>query len=259
MGTIISWTNETWNPTTGCTKISEGCRNCYAERISLKFGYTRKPWTSVNEAENVTCHPERLKKPYTWKKPSRVFVNSMSDLFHPAIPDIFIAQVFKVMNDTPQHTYQVLTKRPERAAAWGGTWGPNIWMGVSVEDKKAVARLDTLRACPAIRLFVSFEPLISDLGPIDLTGFSWAIVGGESGPGYRPMNHAWARAIRDECLRLDIAYFFKQDAAFKTETRPWLVHENGSRWQWQQYPGQLTPPVCLDDPAPTMGLSSTAT
>src|SRR5437868_5244527 len=120
MGTVISWTNETWNPTTGCSRVSEGCRHCYAERLSLRYGWSKKPWTANNAAENVVCHPERLRKPYTFKRPSRIFVDSMSDLFHPQVPDDFINQVFDVMVDTPQHIYQILTKRPERAVQWTG-------------------------------------------------------------------------------------------------------------------------------------------
>src|SRR3990167_7129414 len=132
MSTIISWTNETWNPTTGCSRVSEGCRSCYAERLSLKFGWSKTPWTARNAAQNVKVHPDRLSKPYGFKTGSRVFVNSMSDLFHEQIPDSFIAQVFRVMNDLPAITFQVLTKRPERAATWGGPWTPNIWQGTSI-------------------------------------------------------------------------------------------------------------------------------
>lgn len=236
-GTIISWTNETWNPTTGCSRVSDGCRNCYAERLSLKFGWSKYPWTANHASENVICHPDRLRKPYAIKKPSRIFVNSMSDLFHPEIPDEFIARVFAVMNDLPQHTFQILTKRPERAATWFGPWTPNIWMGTSVEDSRVTHRIDALRQCHAITRFLSCEPLIGSLGDVDLSGIHWVIVGGESGPGYRPMHHDWARAIRDQCVRDHVAFFFKQDAAFRTETRP---HLDGMKWA--QYPGQLTPP-----------------
>src|SRR5918911_572945 len=182
MSTAISWTNETWNPATGCSRVSDGCRYCYAEALSLRRGWSTKPWTHNNARENVLLHHDRLRKPYTWKTPRMVFVNSMSDLFHELIPDEFIAQVFAVMADLPRHTFQVLTKRPERAAAWPGPWAPNIWMGTSVEDRRVLPRVDELRACAARLRFLSCEPLLGDLGPLDLTGIHWVIVGGESGP-----------------------------------------------------------------------------
>jgi len=248
MSTIIAWTNETWNPTTGCSRITDGCRNCYAERLSLKFGWSKKPWTAAHAAENVVLHPERLRKPYSFKKPSKVFVNSMSDLFHEQIPDDYIAQVFAVMADLPQHTFQVLTKRPERAAEWAGPWPANIWMGTSVEDARVAHRIDTLRRCKAQTRFLSCEPLIGPLGPVDLTGIHWIIVGGESGPGFRPMDHAWARDIRDQCVDAGTAFFMKQSAAFRTETGTSLLEEDGSRWNWYQYPGDLCPPVQVSPP-----------
>lgn len=247
MGTVISWTNETWNPVAGCTRVSEGCRNCYAERISLKFGRSQHPWTKKHERQNVVLHPERLRKPFGWKNPSRVFVNSMSDLFHPLVPDEYIAQVFGVMADTPQHTYQILTKRPDRAREWTGPWQPNIWMGATVEDRKSLPRVDAIRACGAQTKFLSLEPLIERLDGIDLNGIDWVIVGGESGPGYRPMDMEWARHLRDIAVAEGCAYFFKQDSGYRTELRPWLVEEDGSRWEWHQYPGHVTPPRRLDD------------
>lgn len=243
MATIISWTNETWNPTTGCSRVSEGCRNCYAERLSLRYGWSKKPWAANFAAENMKLHPERLKKPYTVKKPSRIFVNSMSDLFHPLIPDEFIRQVFEVMNTCLQHVFQVLTKRPERAASWPGPWTPNIWQGTSVEDARVAWRIDALRACQAQTRFLSVEPLIAPLSSVDLTGIHWVIVGGESGQGFRPMPHAWAREVKDQCVGQSVAFFFKQSAAFVTERGTSLRHEDGTFWTWQQYPGQLTPPV----------------
>lgn len=241
--TIISWTNETWNPVTGCSKTSAGCANCYAERISLSYGWSKKPWTGCNASQNIKLHPDRLDKPLRLKKPCRIFVNSMSDLFHPLVPDDFIRQVFTVMNDCPQHIFQILTKRSARAAAWSYGWSDNIWMGVSIEDSVVVSRLADLKRCAAHVKFVSFEPLIGSVGDVDLTGIDWAIVGGESGPNYRHMEMSWAREIRDICLRDGVAFFFKQDSAFRTETRPFLVEEDGTCWQWMQYPGQLTPPV----------------
>ncbi len=217
MSTRISWTDETWNPTTGCSRVSEGCRFCYAEALSLRFGWSKKPWTHKNAPENIILHPERLNKPRTWKTPRRVFVNSMSDLFHELIPDGFIAQVFDIMNEFPQHTFQVLTKRPERAAAWRGPWTANIWVGTSIEDRHVLHRIDALRQCKAHVRFLSFEPLLGPIGDIDLTGIHWVIVGGESGPHYRTMDHGWVRKIRDQCVAHGIAFFFKQSAAPQSE------------------------------------------
>ncbi len=246
MATLISWTDETWNPTTGCSRVSEGCRYCYAESLSLRFGWSKLPWTAANASDNIILHPERLRKPYSWKQPSRVFVNSMSDLFHPLVPDDFVEKVFEVMRATPQHTYQILTKRPERAATWPGPWTPNIWQGTTIEDQRAVGRLAELRRCGAAVKFLSCEPLI---GPVDadLSGVDWVIVGGESGRHMKPgnprwMDMAWARHLRDLSQAAGAAYFFKQDSGSRTEMRPWLVEEDGSCWRWHQYPGHLAPP-----------------
>ena len=243
MGTIISWTNETWNPTTGCTKVSAGCANCYAERLSLRFGWSAKPWTRANESINMVLHPERLNKPKKIKKPSRIFVNSMSDLFHRGIPDDYIAQVFEVMNECPQHVFQVLTKRPERVEHWDGPWTKNIWMGTSIEDVRSLERLEPLRSSKARIKFISFEPLVEDLGEFSLEGVDWAIVGGESGPGYRKMSHAWARNIQRVCERDGVAFFFKQSSAARTEMGISLRHTDDSFHVWQQYPGNLADPV----------------
>jgi protein gp37 len=249
MSTIISWTNETWNPVTGCSRVSEGCRNCYAERISLERGRSHQPWTAENAALNVICHPERLRKPYTIKAPSLIFVNSMSDMWHDRVPDSFIRAIFRVMNDTPQHTYQILTKRPERAVHWPGPWTPNIWMGTSVEDERAMHRIATIRCCKSQTHFISAEPLLGPLPALDLAGIDWVIVGGESGLEFRAMDMAWARDIRDACVKRGVAYFFKQDSAYWTEVRPYLVETDGSRWRWHQFPGQLSPPVLLSPSA----------
>lgn len=249
MSTLIAWTNETWNPVTGCSRVSDGCRHCYAEALSLRFGWSKLPWTHANAATNVKERPERLGKPRTWKDPKRIFVNSMSDLFHERVSDAYIAQVFRVMTETDRHTYQILTKRPERAATWPGPWPAHIWQGASVEDRKAVARLDHLRACGAQVKFLSIEPLLEPLGDIDLRGIDWVIVGGESGRGYRPMPHAWVWPIRDACLRDGVAFFFKQSAAHRTEMGTALEHEDGSFWEWRQYPGHVVPPRCVSNAA----------
>lgn len=244
--TIIAWTGVTWNPTFGCHKVSDGCSHCYAETIALKYGHSKLPWTARNAPENVVLKPHKLRDPYKLKEPTRIFVNSMSDLFHPLIPTDYRRQIFAVMHDLPQHTFQVLTKRPEIAAQWPAEeWTPNIWMGTSVEDGRVIHRLDSLRNCPAHVRFISAEPLI---GPwpetVNLSGFHWLIVGGESGSGYRPMPHSWAIHLRDLCLDQGVAYFFKQSAAFRTEMGTSLQHTDGSFWSWQQWPDQW------DDPQP---------
>lgn len=195
-------------------------------------------------------HPERLRKPYSWRNPKRVFVNSMSDLFHELIPDEYIREVFAVMADLPQHTFQILTKRPERAANWHGPWAPNIWMGTSVENRRVLARIDHLRQCQAAVRFLSAEPLLGPLDSLDLDGINWVIVGGESGPGHRPMNHDWARDIRDKCVAAHVAFFFKQDSGPRTEMRPWL-----DGMVWEQYPGQLTTPYPRPEPADSLVVS----
>ncbi len=242
MATKISWTNETWNPSTGCSRITEGCRNCYAERLSLKYGWSKKPWTYANSELNVRLHLDRLRKPYTWKDPKRIFVNSMSDLFHEQIPDEFIMQVFLVMRDLPRHTFQILTKRAERAAKWVGPWTDNIWMGVSVEDMHNAGRIKVLRSCKAKTKFISYEPALGALGKVDLKGFDWLIFGGESGPGHRPIEMAWAREALALCGKYGLAFYFKQDSGYSTEQRPWIEDERGQRWQWQQYPDARTKP-----------------
>jgi protein gp37 len=239
----ISWTDHTWNPTTGCSRVSEGCRNCYAERLSLKWGWSKKPWTKKNEPFNVIEHEDRLRFPMRLKEPARIFVNSMSDCFNDQVSDDFISRIFQVMQVTPQHIYQILTKRPERAAKWPGPWPPHVWMGTSVEDSRVIHRIDTLRQCKAKVRFISAEPLIGPLEPLNLKGIHWVIVGGESGAGHRPMKQEWARAIRDECVKRRVAFFYKQDSAGATEMRPWLVEADGSRWVWHQFPGKLDPPT----------------
>lgn len=243
---IISWTTKTWNPTHGCSAISEGCRHCYAERLSLNKGFTSLPWTAANAPTNVTLKRHKLAEPTRLKDPSRIFVDSMSDLFHEQIPDDYLREVFGIMSACPQHTFQILTKRPARAAAWPGPWPPNVWMGTSIENAHCLSRLSVLRDCPAAVRFVSFEPLLQDVGTLDLTGYSWAIVGGESGPKFRPMPHYLARDIRDVCLDRGVAFFFKQSAAYRTEVGTSLHHGNGKFWSWQQFPGDLADPT----PAP---------
>lgn len=259
--TAISWTDATWNPTFGCSKVSPGCAFCYAETIALKFGHSHSKWTPANEAENVQTKEHKLREPYKLKTPSRVFVNSMSDLFHPQVPDEYIRRVFAVMNDLPQHTFQVLTKRPERAAQWPGLWTPNIWMGTSVENNEVRRRIDTLRECPAAVRFLSVEPMLGAIPNLNLDGIGWVIVGGESGfhmkdHPERSMQHEWAREIRDACMSQSCAFFFKQSSGARTELGTALEHEDGTFWEWHQFPGSLTSPTQVGLPKPATVQSS---
>ena len=209
-GSTIEWTEATWNPVTGCTKISAGCKNCYAERMARRLQAMGTPQYANGFA--LTMQPEMLDLPRRWKKPRTIFVNSMSDLFHKDVPLKYIQRVFAVMNECPQHTFQVLTKRPEIAAAYAPelNWSPNIWMGTSVENALVVHRIASLRLIPAAIRFLSLEPLIGPLPKLPLGGIHWAIVGGESGPGARPMQKEWVRQIRTQCIATGVAFFFKQ-------------------------------------------------
>lgn len=245
MATAIAWTSETWNPVHGCSRVSEGCRHCYAETLSLRYGHTKKPWTFGNSKENVTLKPHKLKEPYSHKRPQRFFVNSMSDLFHEEIPVHYLHKVFDVMNDLPRHRFQILTKRAERLVdlAHHFEWTPNIWMGVTVENERSTFRIDLLRRVPAHVRFISFEPLITEIPNPDLSDIHWAIAGGESGKGHRPMPHAWARTIRDACLEQRTAFFFKQSAGYRTELDVALQHEDGTYWLWQQFPDHVRKPL----------------
>ena len=203
--TGIEWTDKTWNPTTGCDKVSPGCAHCYAEAITQRFP------NAFPNGFNLTLHTDRLDQPLRWRKPSRIFVNSMSDLFHKDVPLEFLQQVFAVMGDTPQHTYQILTKRGLRLQEFAPllTWHPNIWMGVSVESQAYAHRVDALRTVPAQVRFLSCEPLLGPL-QLDLTGIHWVIVGGESGAGFRPIQPEWVRSLQRQTHDAGAAFFFKQ-------------------------------------------------
>lgn len=207
----IEWTEMTWNPTTGCTKISAGCKHCYAEVMTKRLVAMGVPKYAAG-FKVVATHEEELARPYGWKSPRTVFVNSMSDLFHPEVPLPFIQRVFQVMNDCARHTFQVLTKRGERLAHDCGAvhWPANVWMGVSVENQKVIGRIDQLRQTPAQVRFLSLEPLLGPLPNLPLEGIHWVIVGGESGPGARPMKEAWVLDIQQQCARAGVAFFFKQ-------------------------------------------------
>lgn len=206
----IEWTEMTWNPTTGCNKLTAGCKFCYAEIMSRRL--QAMGVEKYKDNFKLTIHPETLEIPYTWNKPKIVFVNSMSDLFHKDIPLDYIKKVFKVMNETPQHTYQVLTKRGDIAAKYSKElkWTPNIWMGVSVENDKVVDRIDYLRETGAKIKFLSLEPLLGPLPSLNLKKIDWVIVGGESGPGARPMEKSWVVDIKSQCSKAKVAFFFKQ-------------------------------------------------
>lgn len=241
--TTIGWTNATWNPTSGCSHVSAGCEHCYAEALSLRFGTTKVPWTAPNAFRNVVVHNDRLPIPLRWKQPRRIFVNSMSDLWHENIQSDFIAAVFAVMAMARRHTFQVLTKRPERMRrlladrdfcelvpayldvmatnqterSLADTWPlPNVWLGVSIEQDRWCERADILRDTPAAVRFISAEPLLEPLPSLNLTAINWLIVGGESGPQRRPFDVAWARALRDQAQDAGVALFYKQGGAFKS-------------------------------------------
>lgn len=245
----IEWTDRTWNPITGCTRVSAGCDNCYAVTMTKRLeamGQTEKYGGLVNLGKGhfngtVKCHENALLDPLKWRKPQKVFVNSMSDVFHKDVPFEFIFKIFAVMALCPQHTFQVLTKRPERMAEYFAylrclamsravdpsvteaiqdriddnpislEWPlPNVWLGTSVEDRRVIHRIDELRKEPAAVRFLSLEPLIGDLGTINLEGIHWVIVGGESGTNARPMHPDWARSLRDQCQAAGVPFFFKQ-------------------------------------------------
>ncbi|MFC4173594.1 DUF5131 family protein [Microvirga sp. GCM10011540] len=217
----IEWTDATWNPVGGCTIVSPGCTNCYAMRMAARLeamgqdkykGTTRKTGGRYKWTGKVVLDYKALTVPQTWRKGRRIFVNSMSDLFHEDVPLDFISAVFQVMKETPQHTYQVLTKRADRLLKLSPqlSWPANTWMGVSVENEDYLERVDCLRKSHAAVKFLSLEPLLGPLNGINLAEIDWVIVGGESGPGARPMNPEWVREIRDQCLEADVAFHFKQ-------------------------------------------------
>jgi protein gp37 len=228
MSTGIEWADEVWNAITGCTRCSPGCRNCYALKMTRRQqGMGRAKYQN---GETVTCHPNWLTQPQRWRKPRRVFVNSMSDTFHADVPDSFIVDTFRAMADAPQHTYQMLTKRSERLAAIGTRlqWTPNIWCGVTVEHDGARHRIDDLRRVPAHVRWLSVEPLLTPLPNLDLRGIHWVVVGGETGSRPRPMNLEWARDVRDQCAHAGVAFFFQQIGGTKAAGRilDGVVHDS---------------------------------
>jgi len=206
----IEWTESTWNPLTGCTKVSPGCKHCYAERMAKRLQAMGQE--NYRNGFKLTLHENAMEKPLEWKKPQVIFVNSMSDLFHKDVPVEFVLEIFDVMRRAHWHTFQVLTKRAERLEELSPKidWPENVWMGVSVENQDYTFRIDHLRKTGAKIKFLSLEPLLGPLHKLNLKGIHWAIVGGESGPGARPLDPAWVTDIRDQCRRAKVPFFFKQ-------------------------------------------------
>lgn len=239
--TGIEWTEATWNPTTGCTKVSRGCDHCYAERMSLRL--KRAGVSKYSNGFDLTVHEEALSIPFHWRRPRKVFVNSMSDLFHKEIPDDFRERVFRVMLEADWHVYQVLTKRSSLMRGyinrrWPSTAvPPHIWLGVSVENASAKSRIEHLKGTNAQVRFLSLEPLLGPVGELDLTGINWVIVGCESGPGARHMNWEWLREIRDLCLASGVKFFLKQ--AMVEGKLVGLPELDGRRWA--EYPNYTLP------------------
>ena len=210
VNSTIEWTNSTWNPVTGCTKVSPGCKHCYAEVFAERWRGV--PGHHFEQGFDLRLWPERLDLPLTWKKPRTIFVNSMSDLFHEKVPFSFVQEVFNTMEKASWHTFQILTKRAERMTELAGrlNWPRNVWMGVSIETAKYLLRVGYLRRVPAEVRFLSLEPLLGPLATIDLSSIHWVIVGGESGPGARPIDAEWVREIRKQCRSQGVPFFFKQ-------------------------------------------------
>ena len=238
----IEWTDATWNPVTGCTKVSPGCAHCYAEAITLRF---KRGGPFLPGKTTIRTHPDRLEDPQKWRSPKMIFVNSMSDLFHEEISFDYIREVFKVMEDTPRHIYQVLTKRPnimlEYSESHQNKWPDNVWAGVSVENQYwADARIPLLEKVPTAIKFLSVEPLLKrvDLAP-HLDSVNWVIVGGESGPKARPMEEDWVRSIRDDCLEAKVPFFFKQWGGRYNKARGREL--DGIKWsEFPSWSGSLT-------------------
>jgi protein gp37 len=230
----IEWTETTWNPLTGCTKISPGCRHCYAERMARRLQAMGQP--NYSNGFQLAVHERALEQPLRWKRPQVIFVNSMSDLFHKDVPDDFILRAFDVMTRAHWHQFQILTKRSERLAELSPriSWLRNIWQGVSVENQDYTYRVDYLRITGAATKFLSLEPLLGPINALDLTGIDWVIVGGESGPGARPMQAEWVLSIRDQCRREGVPFFFKQWGGFSKKKAGRLLEGR----TWDEMPRQ---------------------
>ena len=229
----IEWTDATWNPVTGCTKVSPGCKYCYAERLSLRLQAMGNP--RYKSGFGLTLHPDQLELPFKWRQPRRIFVNSMSDLFHEDIPDEYIQAVFEVMNRASWHNFQILTKRAVRLARLASdlAWTPNIWQGVSVESPTYISRIVHLQKVPARVRFLSLEPLLAPISNLPLADIGWVIVGGESGPRHRPIKPEWIRDIRDQCRSIGVPFFFKQWGGFTSKSGGCLL--DGKTWhEWPE-------------------------
>ena len=237
----IEWTEATWNPVTGCTKVGPGCDNCYAERFAMRWRGI--PGHAYEQGFDLRLWPGRLDQPLRWQRPRMIFVNSMSDLFHKDIERGFIARVFDVMEEADRHVYQILTKRSSLMRNWlgerygGGPVPAHIWPGVSVEDGAHTGRIDHLKAINSVARFISFEPLLGPVGDVDLSGIAWAIVGGESGTGARPMAQEWATSIRDICKAHDTAFFFKQWGGVRPKSGGRLLEGR----HWDGFPQHIIP------------------
>lgn len=227
----IEWTESTWNPVTGCDKVSPGCKFCYAEVVAERFKSSNPRFAN---GFKLTLHADKLRDPLLVKTPKLIFVNSMSDLFHKDIPESFVREVFKTMNEAHWHTFQILTKRHERLSELSPTltWADNIWMGVSVESADYVHRIDHLRATGAKVKFLSLEPLLGPLPNLNLAGIDWVIVGGESGPNFRSVDASWIRSIRDQCIAANVPFFFKQWSG----NRPKVLGRTLDGREWNEYP-----------------------
>ena len=237
----IEWTEATWNPVTGCSQVSPGCAHCYAKTFAERWrGVPGHPY---EQGFDLRLWPERVEVPLRWMKPRTIFVNSMSDLFHEAIPDTYIARVFETMEKASWHTFQVLTKREDRLAALAPRlrWAPNVWMGVTIENRRFVQRADVLRDVPAAVRFISAEPLLGPLEGLVLDDIDWLIVGGESGPGHRRVDPDWIRDLRDRSAREDVAFFFKQWGGPRPKSRG---RELDGR-EWDELPTPTARPHAL--------------
>ena len=229
----IQWTDATWNPSTGCSKVSPGCKNCYAERLSTRLQKMGNP--KYRNGFRFTLHPDALDLPLKWKAPRKIFVNSMSDLFHESMPEGFLRECFDLMSTANWHVFQVLTKRPERMLSFVKSWGQvpdHIWLGTSIELAMFKKRVDVLRKVPVKTRFISFEPLLGSIGKVDLSGMAWAIVGGESGPCHRPILPDWVRELRRQCHEQGVAFFFKQWGGRTAKSGGRMLDGK----EWNEYP-----------------------
>jgi protein gp37 len=242
----IEWTETTWNPVTGCTKISPGCEHCYAERMAKRLQAMGSP--NYRYGFKTTCHSHLIRSPLSWKKSRVVFVNSMSDLFHEDVPDSFVKKIFRTMSQAKQHCFQVLTKRSQRLRKMSSSliWTENTWAGVSVENSDYLSRIDDLRQTAASVKFLSLEPLLAPLADLDLRGIDWVIVGGESGPGARPMKKEWVIDIRNQCERAGIPFFFKQWGGINKKKKGRLLE--GKTWDDMPKRGPCIHPPQLEFP-----------